>query len=215
MTEPRRIETVGWDQPGIHMPGDGNHTPLQPHELPPSNAWMQIYSGEPFWPLESKPEHIDINDIAHALGMVCRYAGHCLRFYSVAEHSWHLSHTVDPEHALWALLHDASEAYIGDVVRPLKHQLPSYMEAEERLTDAIAIKFGLEGPMPDQVKEHDTRIVVDEREQIMAPSRLPWSALEGYTPLGVTIQGWDPYKANRMFLDRFYQLNENTENRHA
>jgi hypothetical protein len=180
MTEPRRIETVGWDQPGIHMPGD--HTPLQPHELPPSNAWMQIYSGEPFWPLESKPEHIDINDIAHALGMVCRYAG---------------------------------EAYIGDVVRPLKHQLPSYMEAEERLTDAIAIKFGLEGPMPDQVKEHDTRIVVDEREQIMAPSRLPWSALEGYTPLGVTIQGWDPYKANRMFLDRFYQLNENTENRHA
>jgi hypothetical protein len=176
-------------------------------ELPPSNAWMQVRSGEPFWPLEAKPEHIDINDIAHALGMVCRYAGHCLRFYSVAEHSVLISHTVDQEHALWALLHDASEAYIGDVVRPLKHELRSYLAAERRLEEAIAIKFNLAGPMPDQVKEHDTRIVVDEREQIMAPSRLPWSALEGYAPLGVTVTGWDPTTATEMFLDRFNQLN--------
>jgi hypothetical protein len=147
--------------------------------------------------------------------MVCRYAGHCNAFYSVAEHSWHLSHTVDREHALWALLHDATEAYIGDLVRPLKHNLHSYMGVERRLADAIAIKFGLEGPMPAQVVEHDTRIVVDEREQIMTPSRLPWSALEGYAPLGVYIHGWDPITAGKMFLARFHQLNENTETRYA
>ena len=178
--------------------------------LPPSNDWMQVHSGRAFYPLEAKPEDIDIRDIAHALGMVCRYGGHCLHFYSVAEHSVILSWTVDPQHALWGLLHDASEAYIGDVVRPLKHKLPDYLEAEERLMDAIAIKFGLEGPMPDQVKEHDTRIVVDEIAQIMAPSK-PWPALEGYDPLGVSIPCWGPHKATEMFLDRFNQLTETKE----
>jgi hypothetical protein len=171
-------------------------------------TWMQLRSGKTFYPLEPKPEDIDIEDIAHALGMVCRYAGHCLRFYSVAEHSWLLSRTVKQEHALRALLHDATEAYIGDMVRPLKHEIPAFMEAEERLADAIAIKFGLEGPMPAQVVEHDTRIVVDEREQIMAPCTLPWPMLEGYAPLGVAILGWDPTTAAEAFLYRFKQLTE-------
>lgn len=170
---------------------------------------MQLHSGEPFYPLLAHPDDIDINDIAHALGMVCRYAGHCRRFYSVAEHSVHMSHTVDPEHALWALLHDATEAYIGDMVRPLKHEMHAYMAAEERLAEVIASKFGLEGPMPAQVVEHDTRIVVDERAQIMAPSRLPWPMLEGYAPLGVTIAGWNPEQAGRMFLYRFNELTDN------
>lgn len=178
-------------------------------DLPPSNAWMQVRSGEPFWPLEPRVEDIDINDIAHALGMVCRYGGHCRRFYSVAEHSFLLSYSVDPGHALWALLHDAAEAYIGDVVRPLKHEMPEFMAAEERILEAIANKFNLPGSMPDQVKEHDTRILVDEKEQIMTPSRLPWSALEGYAPLGVTINGWSPGKASGMFLVRFHQLTDN------
>lgn len=200
----------GWRQHD-HGSACASDCPTCHRNLPVSNAWMQVNSGEPFWPLEAKPEDINLDDIAHALGMVCRYAGHCTRFYSVAEHSVLLSYTVDPQHALWALLHDAAEAYIGDVVRPLKHELPGYLVAERRLEEAIAAKFNLPGNMPDQVKEHDTRIVVDEREQIMAPSRLPWSALEGYAPLGVTIVGWDPYRANRMFLDRFYQLTETKE----
>lgn len=177
----------------------------------PSTDWMQTFSGEPFYPLEAHPDDIRIEDIAHALGMVCRYAGHCLRFYSVAEHSVLMSRAVDPEHALWALLHDATEAYIGDMVRPLKHEIPDYMAAEDRLWLAIAEKFGLAGPMPDQVKEFDTRIVVDEKMQIMAPSRLPW-AVEDYTPLGVTIVGWYPQRATQAFLDRFHMLTENQEN---
>jgi len=167
---------------------------------------MQVHSGEPFYPLAAAPGDIEITDIAHALGMVCRYAGHCRRFYSVAEHSVLMSTTVDPENALWALLHDATEAYLGDIVRPLKHQLPGYLAAEAQLMEAITLKFNLPGQMPDQVKEHDTRIVVDERAQIMAPSRLPWTAIEGYAPLGVTIRGWDPTTATGMFLDRYRQL---------
>lgn len=173
-----------------------------------NGAWMQTYSGEPFYPLEPNLDHIDIVDIAHALSMLCRYNGHCKRFYSVAEHSVLISHTVDTENALWALLHDAAEAYIGDMVRPLKHEMPEFMAAEDNLEVAIAGKFHLGWPMPAQVKEHDTRIVVDEREQNMAPAHLPWALLDGFKPLGVTINFWSPDQAEEEFMSRYLQLTQ-------
>lgn len=173
------------------------------------SSWMQTFSGEAFYPLSASADDIEIVDIAHALGMVCRYAGHVRKFYSVAEHCVHLSHTVAPEHALWALLHDAAEAYVGDMVRPLKHEMPAYQQLEDRLISVIAIRFGLQGEMPEQVKEHDTRIVVDEREQLMTPSRLPWSLLDGFAGLGVTVHGWDPQRAEEEYLRRFNQLTVN------
>ena len=76
------------------------------------SGWIQVHSGGRFFPLEPDLDDISITDIAHSLSMVCRYGGHCLRFYSVAEHCVLLSHTVDPEFARWALLHDAAEAYV-------------------------------------------------------------------------------------------------------
>lgn len=175
----------------------------------PSEPWMQVYSGAPFYPLTAQPEDIEITDIAHALGMVCRYAGHCRRFYSVAEHCWLLSYSVDQEHALTALLHDATEAYMGDLVRPLKNRMPDYKAVEDRLWSVIADRFNLPEGIPQQVKEYDTRIVADEREQIMAPSRLPWTATEGYAPLGVYINGWSPITAGEKYLARFHQLTAN------
>ena len=170
------------------------------------SGWMQVYSGEQFYPLEPSPPAIDIGDIAHSLSMLCRYNGHCLRFYSVAEHSVLLSHTVDPEHARWALLHDATEAYMGDMVRPVKQDMPEFVTAEDNLEVVIAGQFGLGWPMPAQVKEHDTRIVVDEREQNMAPSRHPWPLLEGFLPLGVKLECWSPEQAEAQFMSRYRQL---------
>jgi uncharacterized protein len=82
-----------------------------------------------------------ITDIAHGLGRVCRFAGHTNRFYSVAEHSIHVARLVPLEHARAALLHDASEAFIGDVTRPLKALLPDYRRIEEQIADAIARRF--------------------------------------------------------------------------
>jgi hypothetical protein len=82
--------------------------------------WMQTFTGRAFYPLDPRPEDIDPVDIAHALSLICRYGGHSSRFYSVAEHCVLMSHAVAPEHALWALLHDATEAYLGDMIRPLK-----------------------------------------------------------------------------------------------
>lgn len=169
-------------------------------------GWMQTYTGEPFWPLEPDLDEIDIVSIAHSLSMLCRYNGHCIRFYSVAEHSVLLSHTVDPEHARWGLMHDAVEAYFGDMVRPVKYEMPEFCGHEKNLEAAIAGKFRLGWPMPAQVKEHDTRIVVDERAQNMAPARLPWPMLDGFEPLGVTINCWSPDRAEAEFMSRYQQL---------
>lgn len=167
---------------------------------------MQTYTGRPFYPLEPSPDDVEIESIAHSLSMLCRYNGHCLRFYSVAEHCVLLSHSVDPENARWALLHDAVEAYVGDMVRPVKTDMPEFMQIEDNLEIMIAGKFNLGWPMPAQVKEHDTRIVVDEREQNMAPSSLPWSLLDGYRSLGVTLQCWSPDRAEAEYLSRYRQL---------
>lgn len=169
-------------------------------------SWMQTFNGTPFYPLDPNPDDIHIESVAHSLSMLCRYNGHCIRFYSVAEHSVLMSHTVDPENARWALMHDAVEAYLGDMVRPVKYKMPEFMAIEDNLDVVIAGKFRLGWPMPAQVKEHDTRIVVDEREQNMAPAHLPWELLDGCKPLGVTIQCWSPDRAEAEFMSRYRQL---------
>src|SRR5690606_29748913 len=94
--------------------------------------WMQTFTGRRFWPLDPRPDEICIEDIAHALSMQCRYAGHCLSFYSVAEHSVLLSQHVAEPFRRWALLHDASEAYLVDVPRPIKGDLSNYRAVEAR-----------------------------------------------------------------------------------
>jgi hypothetical protein len=88
--------------------------------------WIQTFTGKQFWPLDPRPDEVYIEDIAHALGNICRFNGHCLRFYSVAEHCFHVSHKVVPGLALMGLLHDAAEAYVCDVVRPVKPYLKEY-----------------------------------------------------------------------------------------
>lgn len=172
------------------------------------STFLQTFTGKPFYPLNPTQDSIDLVDIAHALGMVCRYGGHSRRFYSVAEHCVILSHTVGPEHALWALLHDATEAYVGDMVWPLKEEIPIYRGIEERLMLLICDKYELPWPMPAQVKEHDRRIVIDERDALMAVPQAPWLALEGFAPLGVEIEGWSPERAEAEYLNRFTEIKE-------
>src|SRR3990167_7144636 len=109
------------------------------------NTWIQTYTGKRFNLLDPDIDSIDIEDIAHALSMQCRYTGHTLVFYSVAEHSVHVSRITDSSDSLWGLLHDASEAYLGDVASPLKHSglMQGYIALEERVQAAICQKFGL------------------------------------------------------------------------
>ncbi len=168
--------------------------------------WMQTYTGKKFWPIDPRPEEIDIKDIAHALSMMCRYNGHCRKFYSVAEHSFIVSHFVPEEFALWGLLHDASEAYIADIVRPAKRFMPEYTKTESKIMGAVCRKFELSILQPPIVKEVDVRICVDEAKSLMhdvSDWELP---SEG---LGIErIACWSPEDAEEWFLDRFYELTE-------
>lgn len=163
--------------------------------------WIQTAMGGQFWPMDPRPEDIDIEDVSRALSLLCRFGGHCLRFYSVAEHSVLLASKVSPENRLWALLHDASEAYLVDVPRPIKPFLEGYREAEDKIMRAVCERFGLAGDMPAEVKEMDTRILTDERHQNMAPAPKPWST--DAAPIGVTLQYWRPVRARREWLSAF------------
>jgi hypothetical protein len=120
------------------------------------------YTGIFIDPLNVKPEDIRLNDIAHALSNICRYNGHVDYFYSVAQHSVIVAQQFEEESYLrkWALFHDGSEAYLGDVVAPLKYSgnYDFYLEAEERLMNAICDRFGLEREQPEEVDFVDKKL---------------------------------------------------------
>ena len=104
-------------------------------------------------------DDICIEDIAHGLSMECRFGRQLPEFYSVAQHSIECSKIVSHEHKLAALLHDASEAYLGDMASPTKKQLPDYKRMEAKLMTAIAKKFGFEYPLHKEVKAADLELL--------------------------------------------------------
>lgn len=165
--------------------------------------WMQTATGRQFWPLDPRPEEIHIDDIAAALAKLCRFSGHCLRFYSVAEHCVHVMRAAPKHLKLTALLHDASEAYLCDVIRPIKPHLSNYLDIESRLERAIALRYRLEWPWPWVVKRIDTAILADERDQAMAPPPQPWTQTTE-PALGVDLCFWSPTEAEHMFKEAFY-----------
>src|SRR4030066_897027 len=120
--------------------------------------WIQTWSGRQFWPLDPRPEEIFIDDIAHALGNICRFTGHCLDFYSVAEHCLHVSMWDDPEFALIGLLHDASEAYLCDIPRPVKPYIMVYKELENAIERSIFERFGIGADVFSKGAENVKRI---------------------------------------------------------
>lgn len=166
--------------------------------------WLQTYSGKMFYPGAPTPDMIEIEDIAHALSMMCRFNGHCKEFYSVAEHSVGVANHCAPEYALWGLLHDASEAYIADIVKPAKPYIPGYFDLEKNIMSVIATKFGLSEIMPKEVKKIDVAILADEMQQLLGPAPSPWILPE--KPLGIKLQMLQPKQAKELFLETFYRL---------
>lgn len=167
--------------------------------------WMHVKSG-PFWPLDPRPEEIHIEDAAHALAHVCRFGGHVKFFYSVAQHAVAVSHLCEPQDALWGLLHDASEAYIGDMVRPLKRQacFSGYVEAEERLMRAVCDRFGLPYEMPASVAVADEIMLATEARDLKGVDLETWTVKQ--PPTEARIMAWSSGYAKWMFLQRFREL---------
>jgi hypothetical protein len=164
--------------------------------------WLQTYSGGCFFPIDPRPEDVHIEDIAHSLSHQCRYAGHCRDFYSIAEHCCHIYDAIEDEHKFAALMHDASEAYLVDVPRPVKPYLTNYKEIEARIEEVIFTKYGLPFPFHPRVKEFDNNIIVDEKEALMAPCDQEWYLI-GLAKVGAVIECWSPGRAEAEFLDRF------------
>jgi hypothetical protein len=167
--------------------------------------WMCTFSGVQYYPAAPRMKDVRIVDIAHALSMLCRYTGHCRQFYSVAEHSVHVSHTVPAPLALLGLMHDATEAYVNDLSSPLKRSLPDYKMIEAFNWVAIARRFGLPEQLPRDIHLADMAVLRAEQAALMPP--LPADdGLSHIEPAPVTILALAPAAAEALFLERFYEL---------
>lgn len=166
---------------------------------------IMLMSGAVFDILAPHGSPFTIEDIAHGLAHTCRYAGQCRRFYSVAEHCLHVS-DVATEHSLAALMHDASEAFIGDVTRPLKQLLPEYKRIEANVESAIFERFGIPYPMPKSIKDADLRVLAAEQRQIMPEGTDCWAEEAGVIPADMKVVYLTPEAAKSRFLERFRQL---------
>lgn len=179
--------------------------------------WIQTYTGRQFWPLDPRPEDIDIRDIAHSLAHLCRYNGHCLRFYSVAEHcvlmvrgrrpilsDGHDHSVTSVQRAL--LLHDAAEAYVADVPRPLKPFLPGYAEIEAGVQAVINARFGIDSSTHTVVKNNDEYMLANEARELMLEPPVPWALKLRPAADFIGLQFWSPEEARRQFMIEAHRL---------
>lgn len=172
-------------------------------------SWLETISGVR-WDISLPQERlVRAYDIAHALGNLCRFAGHC-RFYSVAEHSVNVSRIVTPEHALHALLHDASEAYLADLPSPVKSLVRGYKELEDRTQAVIYSAFGLRADTPWEVHQADLAMLLHERDRLNPhPRQHGWpQPLIKFDVSGVEIVGLPPELARRAFIARLHELQD-------
>lgn len=170
------------------------------------DTWIIMHSGKHFDFLNLSPDAICIEDIACALSNLCRFTGHVQDFYSVAQHSFHVSYLVPPEFALEALLHDAAEAYCNDISSPLKYLLPDYRRVIKSVEEVIATKFGLPPVMSTEVKQADLVMLATERRDLDLDDGRPWKILEGIEPAPFLISPFNPRQARVLFLHRFNEL---------
>lgn len=164
-----------------------------------------LFSGSYFDFEAPETSNFTIEDVAHGLSMICRFAGQCGRFYSVAQHSVHLSEIVPPQDAYQGLMHDAPEAFVGDMAKPLKVMLPEYSVIEKRVEAAVFERFKVAVPLPSTIKEADVLMLVTEQHHLMK-NRDDWEYCRGRTPLDMELPSWSPGQAKSRFLKRYYAL---------
>src|SRR5262249_12825604 len=188
------------DRRGPRLPGAARHAGGRARggRLIGRGDWVQTATGRQVWPMGPRPLQGFIEGIPHSLSLIFRVCGPCRPFYSVAEHSVLVARVAAPEHKPWALLHDASEAYIGDQIRPLKKHLAAYRKAEQKIMRAICVRFGLHLDQPASVKALDLALLMDERHQAMTEPPAAWDV--EVEPLGVKLEFWNPPRAEREFL---------------
>jgi uncharacterized protein len=188
-------------------------------------TWFQTWSGQKFYVLDPRPEEVHYDDVCVGIARACRYGNHCRDFFSVATHSVIVSQCVydlamhrgwSDNDALMAaregLMHDATEAYLGDIPRPLKRQreMAGYCRVEKRLWPVICQRFEIHSTPESTalVKEVDTRVLLDEIEALMIDPDM-WDRAGRYkdvAPLGVEIPVMEWRQSADVFSQRFDEL---------
>lgn len=154
--------------------------------------------------MNPRPDMIDIEDIANALSNMCRFGGHTKGFYSVAQHSVIVSRMVPQPQRLEALLHDATEAFVQDIISPLKHILgETYKPIEAKWEAAIASEYGITLPLHELVKDADIQALQLEFDCLLLGKRDEWDLK--MKELGLPVTQWTPGWAKDKFLYEFRQ----------
>lgn len=164
-------------------------------------SWVITLSGKRFNILKPDPEAVKIEDIACSLARQARFNGHTRFFYSVGQHSV-LGAGVAPtkDIALQMLFHDATEAYIGDLVSPVKALCPDFELIESRIHWAISQKLNLEFPLPKVVKQIDRRLLATEVRDLITKDLASWNIGED-EPFDFPIIPWPPEVTEARFLE--------------
>ena len=178
--------------------------------------WIQTSSGVAFHPQDPRVEDVHLIDIAHSLSHQCRFAGHVPIFYSVADHSVRVADYVytlahgQPHRdrcliALVGLLHDASEAYVQDIVRPIKHmpEMAGYRDLEDKVARVIFKKFDLDFWLLDHdwIKLADNTLCATEKRDLIPTSPKAWAPMPD--PLPEVVVPRTSAKSKSLFLQRF------------
>ncbi len=171
-------------------------------------SWIQTWSGRQFWPLDPRPEEVHVIDVAWMLAGQNRWRGATHRqLINIAQHSVIVSELCDPEYALQGLVHDAPEAYLGDMAGPVKKHLPDFQRAEDHLwKTAVAPAFGVPVEMHESVIRADQVSLHTEARDLMRPPPVEW---RGWLPppMAERISNcWDAPFAAAQFIARYEQL---------
>lgn len=174
--------------------------------------WVTTASSTRFYPFAPRAEEVSVFDIAHSLSMQARFNGHGRRFYSVAEHCVHCSCVdgMDVPTRKWLLMHDAAEAYLGDIVSPVKAALDDEIggwlsEIEANILAVIAEAVGLPREIPAVVKEIDARMCATEKRDLL-PGSEPWPNMPEPYDNKFPVMGFDPGQAKTAFMSRYQDL---------
>jgi len=172
--------------------------------------WVNTYTGKHFHYLDPQPEEIDIIDIAHSLSLTCRYGGHCKQFYSVGDHSIRVAEIVPDELKLRALLHDAAEAYLTDLPRPIKYDIPEFRIRENVIQRNIEAKFGIKTSRPPLIPDPDKKLIKQADNVLLATEArdmmhdmVDWQELPD--PLPEMILPMSSMAVENVFMMRFIQ----------
>lgn len=175
---------------------------LASHSSKELAPYIETYNGGRFYFLNPTPEMLNIEDIAHALSMTCRYTGHIKHFYSVAEHCVHVSRMA--KNPLEGLLHDASEAYITDIASPIKPHLYNYKELESGIMEVISKTYGFDWPLSADTHDADKAQLKTEARHLLKSGGKDWLHLfETERTRGIMPKCWTPDQAKMAFLERF------------